>query len=132
MLKIFKADMKPEKYLLVIFCFVTFFATAQDVEKVTNPVEWINPLMGTDSKFDLSNGNTCPESSIATINFIILCLHKVLLLIPLWPQHLIYNVVLLLKMHPIPFPMRNKKLINKRIKDLIILYSNTIYAHTHA
>jgi len=33
---------------------------AQIVEKVTDPVEWINPLMGTSSKPSLSNGNTYP------------------------------------------------------------------------
>jgi predicted alpha-1,2-mannosidase len=35
-------------------------AQAQEVTKVTDPVEWINPLMGTDSKPSLSNGNTYP------------------------------------------------------------------------
>ncbi len=30
------------------------------VGKVTDPVEWVNPLMGTDSKYELSNGNTYP------------------------------------------------------------------------
>jgi len=33
---------------------------AQLVTKVTDPVEWVNPLMGTDSKVSLSNGNTYP------------------------------------------------------------------------
>ncbi|GAA4339358.1 GH92 family glycosyl hydrolase [Flaviaesturariibacter amylovorans] len=33
---------------------------AQLVQKVTDPVEWVNPLMGTDSKPSLSNGNTYP------------------------------------------------------------------------
>ncbi|WP_121356349.1 GH92 family glycosyl hydrolase [Flavisolibacter nicotianae] len=35
-------------------------APAQMVQKVVDPVEWINPLMGTDSKPSLSNGNTYP------------------------------------------------------------------------
>ncbi|HEU4472463.1 MAG TPA: GH92 family glycosyl hydrolase [Flavisolibacter sp.] len=35
-------------------------ANAQLVEKVSDPVEWVNPLMGTDSKVSLSNGNTYP------------------------------------------------------------------------
>src|SRR5215207_5433588 len=34
---------------------------AQLVTKVSDPVEWVNPLMGTDSKPSLSNGNTYPS-----------------------------------------------------------------------
>jgi len=37
---------------------------AQQVTKVTDPVEWINPLMGTQSKYDLSNGNTYPAIAL--------------------------------------------------------------------
>jgi predicted alpha-1,2-mannosidase len=37
---------------------------AQQVTKVTDPVEWINPLMGTQSKYDLSNGNTYPAIAV--------------------------------------------------------------------
>lgn len=33
---------------------------AQYVNQVENPVDYVNPLMGTDSKFELSNGNTYP------------------------------------------------------------------------
>ena len=33
---------------------------AQTIGKITDPVDWINPLMGTASKPDLSNGNTYP------------------------------------------------------------------------
>ena len=33
----------------------------QVVTSVTDPVEWINPLMGTDSKPSMSNGNTYPS-----------------------------------------------------------------------
>lgn len=33
---------------------------AQQVQKVTDPVDWVNPLMGTDSEGGLSNGNTYP------------------------------------------------------------------------
>jgi predicted alpha-1,2-mannosidase len=39
-------------------------AFAQQVTKVTDPVEWINPLMGTQSKYDLSNGNTYPAIAV--------------------------------------------------------------------
>lgn len=35
-------------------------AHAQQVQKVSDPVDWVNPLMGTDSQGDLSNGNTYP------------------------------------------------------------------------
>ena len=37
---------------------------AQQVDKVTDPVEWINPLMGSDSKGSLSNGNTYPTIAL--------------------------------------------------------------------
>ncbi|BAV09998.1 alpha-1,2-mannosidase, putative [Filimonas lacunae] len=37
---------------------------AQRVASVTDPVEWINPLMGTDSKGSLSNGNTYPAIAV--------------------------------------------------------------------
>lgn len=37
---------------------------SQLVNSVTDPVEWINPLMGTDSKFNLSNGNTYPAIAL--------------------------------------------------------------------
>jgi predicted alpha-1,2-mannosidase len=34
------------------------------VEKVENPVDWVNPLMGTDSKPSLSNGNVYPAIAL--------------------------------------------------------------------
>lgn len=37
---------------------------SQLVNKVTDPVEWVNPLMGSDSKPDLSNGNTYPAIAV--------------------------------------------------------------------
>ncbi|MEO7215226.1 GH92 family glycosyl hydrolase [Mucilaginibacter sp.] len=37
---------------------------AQQAPKITDPVEWINPLMGTQSKYDLSNGNTYPAIAL--------------------------------------------------------------------
>jgi predicted alpha-1,2-mannosidase len=40
------------------------FSPAQMVQKVTDPVEWVNPLMGTDSKPSLSNGNTYPAIAV--------------------------------------------------------------------
>ncbi len=46
---------------LVLFVSV---ANAQIVEKVANPVDWVNPLMGTQSKPSLSNGNTYPAVAV--------------------------------------------------------------------
>jgi predicted alpha-1,2-mannosidase len=37
---------------------------AQQVTTVSDPVEWVNPLMGTDSKYDVSNGNTYPAIAL--------------------------------------------------------------------
>jgi predicted alpha-1,2-mannosidase len=49
------------KYLyLLIFSIIYVTVYAQKVNEVTSPSDWVNPLMGTDSKPDLSNGNTYP------------------------------------------------------------------------
>jgi len=50
--------------ILVILFFVFINSYSQLVNKITDPVEWINPLMGTDSKPDLSNGNTYPTIAL--------------------------------------------------------------------
>lgn len=52
--------------ILFVACFL---AEANDgfsqvVTKISDPVEWVNPLMGTDSKPSLSNGNTYPAISV--------------------------------------------------------------------
>ncbi|MDR6196753.1 GH92 family glycosyl hydrolase [Siphonobacter sp. SORGH_AS_0500] len=39
-------------------------ATAQEVTKVAEPVEWVNTLMGTQSKHSLSTGNTYPAIAL--------------------------------------------------------------------
>lgn len=44
----------------VMVLFSGFAGISQLVQKVDDPVEWVNPLMGTDSKVSLSNGNTYP------------------------------------------------------------------------
>src|SRR3546814_922849 len=46
----------------VLFLFVVFqISPGQSLAGIgRNPVEWVNPLMGTDSKFELSNGNQYP------------------------------------------------------------------------
>lgn len=38
-----------------------FCSSAQIAGKIADPVEWVNPLMGSDSKPSLSNGNTYPS-----------------------------------------------------------------------
>ncbi len=39
-------------------------AVAQEIETITDPVDWVNPLMGTDSKSSFSNGNTYPAIAL--------------------------------------------------------------------
>jgi predicted alpha-1,2-mannosidase len=43
---------------------IALHAPAQTVGKVSDPVEWVNPLMGTASKPELSNGNTYPAIAV--------------------------------------------------------------------
>jgi predicted alpha-1,2-mannosidase len=52
--------------LLALVLLLSVQAKAQwiEVEKVTAPVDWVNPLMGTDSKPSLSNGNTYPTIAL--------------------------------------------------------------------
>lgn len=53
-----------KKVFLALALACSFGAQAQYVEKITDPVEWVNPLMGTDSKPSLSNGNTYPAIAV--------------------------------------------------------------------
>ena len=50
--------------LFVLICCSASVSMAQMVTKVTDPVDWVNPLMGTDSKHSLSNGNTYPSIAL--------------------------------------------------------------------
>lgn len=50
---------KMEIFLCILMAVVNGYS--QDVTTIQDPVEWINPLMGTDSKPSLSNGNTYPS-----------------------------------------------------------------------
>jgi predicted alpha-1,2-mannosidase len=50
--------------LLGSFIYTTALPQTVLVDKVTDPVEWVNPLMGTDSKHSLSNGNTYPAIAL--------------------------------------------------------------------
>ena len=53
------------KLLVLFLSFFAFtYSYSQLVNKVTDLVEWIKPLMGTDSKPDLSNGNTYPTIAV--------------------------------------------------------------------
>ncbi len=53
------------KYLsATCLLFFSLIAHSQHVNKVLDPVEWVNPLMGTDSKPSLSNGNTYPTIAL--------------------------------------------------------------------
>jgi predicted alpha-1,2-mannosidase len=53
-----------KKILVLGLLFAAANSFAQNTNKITDPVEWINPLMGTDSKFELSNGNTYPTIAL--------------------------------------------------------------------
>ncbi len=53
-----------KKLLIAATLFAGLQLSAQEVSKVTDPVEWINPLMGTDSKPSMSNGNTYPSIAV--------------------------------------------------------------------
>ncbi len=56
-----------KRFFLSLLAFATLSgAVAQDVkiQNVEDPVEWVNTLMGTDSKFALSNGNTYPAVAV--------------------------------------------------------------------
>jgi len=54
-----------KKLLFAVSLFAVSQSTqAQTVTNITDPVEFINPLMGTQSKVDLSNGNTYPAIAL--------------------------------------------------------------------
>lgn len=49
-----------KKLLLAAAILISYSAKPQLVKTITDPADWVNPLMGTDSKPSLSNGNTYP------------------------------------------------------------------------
>ncbi|MFD2872067.1 GH92 family glycosyl hydrolase [Mucilaginibacter ximonensis] len=53
-----------KRIFLLALALVGSRAMAQQVTTVTDPVDWVNPLMGTDSRPDLSNGNTYPCTAL--------------------------------------------------------------------
>ncbi|WP_040299403.1 GH92 family glycosyl hydrolase [Arcticibacter svalbardensis] len=56
--------MKPKMFFTIALTISSFVVLGQTVNQVTDPVEYVNPLMGTDSKPDLSNGNTYPAIAV--------------------------------------------------------------------
>ena len=53
------------KYIfLFISLFISAITSAQHSKKAVDPVDFVNPLMGSDSKYDLSNGNTYPAIAL--------------------------------------------------------------------
>lgn len=50
--------------LVALLLSAAFGVSAQTVATVNDPVEWVNPLMGTASKPSLSNGNTYPAIAV--------------------------------------------------------------------
>lgn len=53
-----------KRLLTALLIFGAATSYAQTVDKVTDPVEWVNPLMGTMSKPSMSNGNTYPAIGV--------------------------------------------------------------------
>ncbi len=53
-----------KQFLILCTVFLCTGVLAQTVDKVIDPVEWVNPLMGTQSKHSLSNGNTYPAIAV--------------------------------------------------------------------
>lgn len=51
-------------FMLPALLLSSFFSFSQEVLSVKDPVELVNPLMGTDSKGSLSNGNTYPSIAV--------------------------------------------------------------------
>lgn len=53
-----------KSFFTFLLLFLCFGASAQFVDKIEDHVEWVNPLMGTDSKPSMSNGNTYPAVGV--------------------------------------------------------------------
>ena len=45
------------KYISIL---LFIFTTCVFAQTSSNPIEYVNPLIGTDSEYELSNGNTYP------------------------------------------------------------------------
>jgi len=53
-----------KKLIAIIAILFRHIVFGQQVSQVNDPVEWINPFMGIDSKFEMSNGNTHPAIAL--------------------------------------------------------------------
>jgi predicted alpha-1,2-mannosidase len=53
-----------KKIVILCLLLLSIHSYAQTVEKIFDPVEWVNPLMGTQSKHTLSNGNVYPAIAL--------------------------------------------------------------------
>ena len=53
-----------KKLFIIALAFLPLITFAQKVNKIVDPVDLINPLMGTESKPSLSNGNTYPAIAL--------------------------------------------------------------------
>lgn len=52
------------KIYVTVFLLFLFKSFSQEINKPQDLAEWINPLMGTDSSYELSNGNTYPSIAL--------------------------------------------------------------------
>ncbi|TRX59148.1 glycoside hydrolase family 92 protein [Fulvivirga sp. M361] len=52
------------KYSIFLFLSLSITGRAQLINDITDPVDYVNPLMGTDSEPGLSNGNTYPAIAV--------------------------------------------------------------------
>lgn len=55
---------RMKKIFFLIFSLSNLTVSAQEISYTNNPVDYVNPLMGTDSKPSLSNGNTYPAIAL--------------------------------------------------------------------
>ena len=49
-------------FLTTVFNFLLIGCDNSELSFVDSPVDYVNPLIGTDSSFELSNGNTYPAN----------------------------------------------------------------------
>lgn len=56
--------LKLNFWLVTLFAFASSSGQTVPVSDTKTPVEWVNPLTGTDSDYDVSNGNTYPAIAL--------------------------------------------------------------------
>lgn len=56
--------LKLNFWLVTLFAFASSSGQTVPVSDSKTPVEWVNPLTGTDSDYDVSNGNTYPAIAL--------------------------------------------------------------------